>query len=245
MGLTHISCATAPKGASLCSCLVPKAAVLWPSPAVAPAVPPSPAHRLLTSGTFCGMLPLAIVISTWKEIYPYYRTVVDQQLRQTSLNERSVHSPRGKKILGTTFMQLCSIHWGCSVALRQHEEVKEKETQEWVRNEHQEWVDEDSEDKSRDKLNIVKGRHKLERVGRKKKKQRQKPMTTMLLSKKPLRLLNLQIWGLFLLFIICSPKSLLFICLVIISTSSLCFINEKVTNLFAMTHKLVQPIYSA
>lgn len=67
-GLMYISHATARKGAPLHSCSVPDAAFLSPSPAAEQAVPPSPAHCLLTSRAFCWMLPLAIIISTWKEI---------------------------------------------------------------------------------------------------------------------------------------------------------------------------------
>lgn len=113
-------------------------------------------------------------------------------------------------------------------------EVKGKETQVWVRNDHKEWMDEGSEDKHRDKLNVLEGIIKLEKVGRKKQNNKKKQTRinkqtktnqSMIVGER-LQLLNLQIWGLSLLFIVCSPRTL-FICLVIITRSSLRFTNEK------------------
>lgn len=98
--------------------------------------------------------------------YIYYRMVVDQQLRQAPLNERSVHSPWGKKKdLKNDFCAtvLPPLTLQCSSS----EEANRREIEEQVTNGHKEWMDEDSEDKGSHKLNGVKRRSKL-RVGRKK-----------------------------------------------------------------------------
>lgn len=64
-------------------------AIVWNgTQAVAGAVSSSPSHCLPTSGTFCWMLPLAIVITIWK-------VVVVQRLKQTPLNGRP-HGTRTK-----------------------------------------------------------------------------------------------------------------------------------------------------